>query len=163
MTEQRRLRILLIEDDAPLMRTMAWALSEEGWLVEVVSKRHALQMHGLTAPDVAVFNMQATAQEKTTYQNQLRMLNPDCVMIDVDEFVVDGGSVRDSGADAYTARPLNLDAVTAMIRQTTGTPPDERQALRDGNERELHGELDADSAHSESTEMRGMAADETEG
>lgn len=143
--EDRRLRVLLIEDDAPLMRTMAWALSDDGFDVEVVSKRHALEMHGLEAPDVAVFNMQATSSEKSAYNNQLRMLDPDIVIIDVDEFAANGGSVRDSGADSYTARPLALEAIINLIREMTSKPLDERRRLRVARADALRALLPADT------------------
>lgn len=102
-TDERRLRVLLIEDDAQLMRTMAWALIEDGFDVQVISKHDALELRGLEGPDVGVFNVEATAAEKTTYNDQFRMLNPNCIIVDVDEFVGNAGSTRDSRADSYTA------------------------------------------------------------
>jgi DNA-binding response OmpR family regulator len=149
MAEPNGLRVLLIEDDAPRMRTMAWALTDDGFEVQVVSKRQALEVHGLEGCDVAVFNMTATASEKTAYNNQLRMLNPDCVIIDVDEFIGNGGSKRDSGADSYTARPLNLDDLVATIREMTSKPLAERQELRDATEERLHGTPEPDHASQE--------------
>ena len=149
MAEPNGLRVLLIEDDAPLMRTMAWALTDDGFDVQVVSKRQALEIHGLEGCDVAVFNMTATSSEKTAYNNQLRMLNPACVIIDVDEFIKNGGSVRDSGADSYTQRPLNLDALIQIIREMTGKPLSERQDLRGATEERLHGTPQADHTSQE--------------
>jgi DNA-binding response OmpR family regulator len=137
MTDESRIRILLIEDDAPLMRAMAWALTDDGFDVEVVSKRDALERRGLETFDVAVFNMSAAAPEKTAYNDHLRMLNPDCIIIDVDEFIRGGGSVRDSGADSYTPRPLNLEAVGKLIHEMVARSLPERQQLRADAEEEL--------------------------
>jgi DNA-binding response OmpR family regulator len=137
------LRILLIEDDAPLVRVMAWALRDEGFDVQVLSKREALEEHELEGPDVAIFNMSANAPDKTLYIQQLRMLNPDCVIVDVDEFIAGGGSIRDSGADAYTDRPLQMDAaLVKIIRELTELSIQGREDRRDERERDYRGSAD---------------------
>ena len=138
---EQRIRVVRIEEDAPVMRSMAWALEENGFEVEVVSEARSLEMRGLEGFDVAVFSTSATAVDKTALSQKLRAMNPDVILIDVDEFMEGGGSVRDSGADEYTERPLNLDAVTAMIREMVLQSPEERQEHRDERERELRDEL----------------------
>jgi DNA-binding response OmpR family regulator len=132
-----RTTIVLIEDDAPVMRLMSWALTDEGFDVRVVSRAESLKLEGIERPDVAVFNMKATAPEKTGYIRDLRLLNPDCIIVDVDELLRDEGSVRDSGADSYTGRPLNLDALTSIIKDMLGLTAEERSDLRDDSERRL--------------------------
>jgi DNA-binding response OmpR family regulator len=125
---------------------MQWALEEDGFDVRVVSKSGTLELRGAALPDVAVFNLKADAAEKTIYNRLLRVLNPDCIIIDVDEFTVDAGSVRDSGADSYTERPLNLDNISQIIRELTARTASERQTLRDDREQELRGDSDAPPA-----------------
>ncbi|MBI2724019.1 MAG: hypothetical protein HYX50_03055 [Chloroflexi bacterium] len=137
MSELKKLRVLLIEDDAPAVRIMAWALRDDGFEVDVASPREALELHGLEPPDVAVFNMSATSGDKTTYNNQLRMLDPAIIIIDVDEFIGNGGSVRDSAADDYTSRPLALEAIVNLIREMAALPLEERRQRLDAHEREL--------------------------
>jgi ActR/RegA family two-component response regulator len=134
--------VVIIEDDAPLMRAMEWALNEEGWDVRVVSKVRTLELRDAALPDVAIFNLKANAPEKTIYNRLLRVLNPDCIIIDVDEFTVDAGSIRDSGADSYTERPMNLDAVSRIIREFTAISANQREARRNARESELHADDD---------------------
>jgi ActR/RegA family two-component response regulator len=135
--EQQRIYVLLIEDDAPLMRTMSWALTENGFDVEVVSRAEALEPGRVRASDVAIFNMSDTAGVKTIFNRELRSLNPDILIIDVDEFITGGGSIRDSAADDYTGRPANLDAITRIIKEQSGKSPQERSDRRDEREQEL--------------------------
>jgi ActR/RegA family two-component response regulator len=122
------------------MRTMQWALEEDGLDVRVVSKTGTLELRGPALPDVAVFNLRADADEKTVYNRLLRALNPDSIIIDVDEFTVDAGSVRDAGADSYTERPMNLDTISRIIREMEGRSASERSSLRDAREQELQDE-----------------------
>lgn len=77
-------------------------LIEDGFDVQVISKHDALELRGLEGPDVGVFNVKATAAEKTTYNDQFRMLNPNCIIVDVDEFV---GNVVPRGTPGQTATP----------------------------------------------------------
>jgi DNA-binding response OmpR family regulator len=119
------------------MAAMAWALTDNGFDVEVVSKRAALEFHSLEGPDVAIFNMSATAEDKSAYNRQLRMLNPDVIIIDVDEFVTNEGSVRDSGADSYSDRPSRLEDLTRVIRELSAKSHEEREGLRRDAEAKL--------------------------
>ena len=135
--EQHRIYILLIEDDAPVMRTMAWALTENGFDVEVATRVEALEAGRVRASDVAVFNMSGTAEAKTLFNRELRALNPDLIIIDVDEFVAGGRSVRDSAADDYTGRPASLDAITRIIREQSSRSSQERSDRRDEREHDL--------------------------
>jgi DNA-binding response OmpR family regulator len=125
-----RLRILLIESDAPVMRLMAWALTQEDFDVEIISPRKAMELRGLDGPDAAVFNMSASSEDKKAYIRHLRMLHPHCVMIDVDQFGAGGGSVRDSDADSYMLRPLTLNDVVESIRTICGQTIEERRSAR---------------------------------
>jgi hypothetical protein len=57
--------------------------------------------------------------------------------VDVDEFLEGGRSVRDSGADSYTVRPLSLESLTAIIKDMTAKTSQERSDLRDEAEERL--------------------------
>lgn len=113
------------------MRLMAWALTEEGFDVQVVSPREAMQLQGLDGPDAAVFNMSASSDDKKTYLRHLRMLLPDCVMVDVDQYGAQGGSVRDSDADSYMLRPLNLNDVVDSVREICARTIEQRHSKRE--------------------------------
>ena len=130
MSEGVPLRLLLIEDDAPVMRLMAWALKGDGFDVQIVSPREALELRGLEGPDAAIFNMSASASDKKMYNRHLRTLFPNCVIIDVDQYETAGLSVRDSDADAYRLRPLSLDDLVFSIRAICAQTIDERSAAR---------------------------------
>ena len=145
MPEGVLLRLLLIENDAPLMRLMAWALEGEGFDVQIVSTREALELHGLEGPDAAILNMSASASDKKTYIRHLRTLFPDCVIVDVDQFETAGLSVRDSDADAYRLRPLSLHDLVLSIRAICAQTIEERTAgrrARDGDAQRASGESD---------------------
>ena len=129
MPEGVLLRLLLIENDAPVMRLMAWALTGDGFAVQIVSPREALELQGLEGPDAAIFNMSASATDKQAYNRHLRTLFPDCVMIDVDQYET-SLSVRDSDADAYRLRPLSLDDLVFSIREICAQTIEERSAAR---------------------------------
>ena len=81
--------------------------------------------------------MKADAAKKTAYFVKLRSLNPDCIFVDVDEFIEGGGSVRDSGADSYTARPLRLESIIAIIKDMTAKTAQHRSDLRRDAEEQL--------------------------
>jgi ActR/RegA family two-component response regulator len=128
--EEPRIYVLLIENDAPVMRTMAWALTENGFDVEVVSQVAALAPSQTRAPDAAVFNMSGSREEKSAFNRSLRALNPHCIIIDVDQFQADGAR-RDIQADDYVERPANLDTLTSIINELSALTSDERRDLRD--------------------------------
>jgi hypothetical protein len=137
------------------MRLISWALTDDGFDVQTLSKRDALELRGLSNFDVAVFNMSATSEQKMAYNEQLRMLNPNALIIDVDQFGTGGGSVRDSRADGYTARPLNLEALIDTIREKIDQTVGERQQLRDDHDDAVReARRDAERARSEPRDGR---------
>jgi CheY-like chemotaxis protein len=108
--------VLVIENDLPAMRLMAWGLMEEGIEVGVTHVPEATERLRARPPDVIVFNTLKRTAEKAELVRGFRQISPASRIIDVSE-TGDGDS--DVGADAQLTLPLQIvDLVSAIKRLT---------------------------------------------
>ena len=107
-------RVLLIENDAPRMRLMAWALREEGFDVSTATTSDAAGTARDAQPAVIVFNTSEPSIEKAACIGQLRAASP-ARIIDLAEDATSPG--HDSGADAYLELPVTAQQLIAAIQR----------------------------------------------
>ena len=108
--------VLVIENDVPAMRLMAWGLMEEGMEVGMAHVPEATDRLRERAPDIIVFNTLKRTDEKARLVREFRALAPRARIIDVSEQAE--GDVSDIGADAQLTVPLKIsqlvDTITAL-------------------------------------------------
>lgn len=110
--------VLIIEEDAPTVRLLAWALREtDGY--EVLSADGLANAASAVAatPDYILVNTHMRLPDKREYIASLRYLVPDVSVIDLRSSGEDDG---DSGADAYISPPY-LDSLVATLHRLATT------------------------------------------
>jgi DNA-binding response OmpR family regulator len=109
--------VLVIENDLPAMRLMAWGLMEEGIEVGVAHVPEAAARLRARPPDVIVFNTLKRTGEKAALVREFRAIAPDSRIIDVSEQTA--GSDRDVGADEHLTLPVRIMDLVSAIRRLT--------------------------------------------
>lgn len=130
--------ILVIEDEAPRLRLMAWFLIEAGHeIASVASADEALERVQTYKPDLIIFNTVMDDDEKQDCIRQLRERAPESRILDISEEktrlaqgmigVAVEGSIhpdgllprtedRSASADAYLRVPFNADALLETVQ-----------------------------------------------
>lgn len=114
--------VLVIEDEQPLTRIIAWALIEADYEVAAVADvAGAIDKLGRWKPDVIVFNTVIADDVKARALEELRKLAPDVLVVDVSE----EKNIRARGlitksidgvqADAKLSMPVPTDELVAAV------------------------------------------------
>jgi CheY-like chemotaxis protein len=111
-------RALLIEDDAPLIRLLAWLFEDGGFEVAAVATpEEALERFGGHLPLVVVFNTGKPPVEKDAVMREWRRLAPGTRFIDISER---DAPWRDqyyrTSADAHFVMPFDSDELIEAAR-----------------------------------------------
>jgi DNA-binding response OmpR family regulator len=105
--------VLVIENDVPALRLMAWGLMEEGFEVGMAHVPDALARVRTKPPDVIVFNTLAPAEQKAALIKEFRQTAPTVRIVDVSDS--DG-----AGADVRVPLPIRVDVIVDAIRELAG-------------------------------------------
>ena len=108
--------VLVIENDLPAMRLMAWGLMEEGIEVGVAHVPEAGERLRARPPDIIVFNTLKRTAEKAQLVREFRAISPGSRIIDVSE-TSEGDS--EVGADAQLTLPVKIDDLVSAIQRLT--------------------------------------------
>lgn len=135
VVKDRMARVLVIEDEAPRLRLMAWFLIEAGHEVaSVMVADEAIERVKVYRPDVIIFNTVMEDSEKQRCISDLRALSPHSRILDISEektrlaqgmigIEVEGNLHRDGIvaavspglADAYLRVPFNANALIDTV------------------------------------------------
>lgn len=115
-------RVLIVEDEPPAMRLMAWALQEAG--MDVLLARDpegavALLTEESRCPDLIVLNSEASVDRKRAWVTKLRSLSQGARIIDLAEDAK--SATHDTGADAYVTSPYRAITLVEEINQLLRT------------------------------------------
>lgn len=109
--------VLLIENDAPLVRLMAWFLLEAGFEVsKVPDPDRALEYVRATPPSVIVFNTGLADEAKASSIVLLRDAAPSSGVLDVSDHAWPE-KPGDTGADRYLQLPFHADAFIEAVNE----------------------------------------------
>lgn len=120
-------RLLLVDDDAPLRRSMARALERRGF--EVLSAEGLVEARELAVehkPDFAVLDLRLAEGSGLDLVATLRELRPDIRIVIVTGYgnIATAVAAIKAGAVDYLAKPVDADdVVNALIRSGEGLPP----------------------------------------
>lgn len=107
--------VLVVENDVPAMRLMAWGLMEEGFEVAMAHVPEALDHLTTRKPDFIVFNTLKRTDEKAGLVAKFRDLAPSAIVVDVSE---ESESAREEvGADAHLSLPLDMRTLAQALNQ----------------------------------------------
>jgi two-component system response regulator RegA len=120
-------KLLLVDDDAPLRRSMARALERRGFQVlpaEGVAEARALAREH--RPDFAVLDMRLTEGSGLDLVRTLRELRPETRIVIVTGYgnIATAVAAIKAGAVDYLAKPADADDVAnALLKSGQGLPP----------------------------------------
>ena len=107
--------VLVVENDVPAMRLMAWGLMEAGYEVAVAHVPEAPTHLEYRGPDVIVFNTLKRSEEKAQLVARFRELSPASKVIDV--AVASDDDPGPPFADAHLTMPLSLSVLVSEIER----------------------------------------------
>jgi CheY-like chemotaxis protein len=107
--------VLVVENDVPAMRLMAWGLMEAGYEVAVAHVPEAPTHLANRNPDVIVFNTLKRSDEKAQLVARFRALAPGAAIIDI--AVPSDDDAGPPFADAHLTTPLQLSELVATIEK----------------------------------------------
>lgn len=122
------MRLLIIEDDPVLQRSLAAALREENYAVDTASDgEEGLEKARHGTYDVVVLDVMMPRLDGWEVLNRLR---PECrtpvLMLTARDAVTDRVKGLDSGADDYLSKPFDIEELLArlraLIRRAAGQP-----------------------------------------
>jgi two-component system, OmpR family, response regulator QseB len=139
------MRILLVEDDPMIGKTLQQALQQDGYAVDWVTDGEAARTAIATAPDAYMLVLLDLGlprksglellQELRRAGNRVRVL-----VVTARDAVADRVAGLDAGADDYLTKPFSLDELTARMRALL-----RRDVAREDNVLR-HGDLTLDTA-----------------
>lgn len=107
-------KVLIIEEDAPTVRLLAWALDDSVGYEVIPSVRLSDSADaGAAKPDYILINTRMDVADKRGYVDSLRYLLPDVSIVDLRTSDNDD---RDTGADAYIYPPYLETLFTTLER-----------------------------------------------
>ena len=115
----RQDRVVVVEDDAVIGRTLSDALERQGYATEwVTTGADALQLVGQSPPDLVLLDLGLPDLDGVEVCRRLRALEPALTIVILtarrDEIDVVVG--LDSGADDYITKPFRLVELLARVR-----------------------------------------------
>jgi two-component system response regulator RegA len=120
-------RLLLVDDDAPLRRSMTRALERRGFQVLAAESLAEAKEHAHSIkPEFAVLDMRLAESSGLDLVHTLRTLRPDVRIVIVTGYGNIAAAVVaiKAGAVDYLAKPVDADdVVNALLRSDQGLPP----------------------------------------
>ena len=131
-----RERVLVVDDDPPLLRMLKRSLTAEGFEVTVAADGGAaLVAAERSAPDVIVLDVAMPAIDGLSVCRRLRGrgLPTPILMLTARDAVADRVAGLDAGADDYLVKPFAMQELIARLRALTrrGKPADELLSYAD--------------------------------
>lgn len=112
-------RVLLVEDDENLRRTLADVLADEGYAVaQTASAEGAAELVGAAAFDLAILDVMLPDGDGYTLCQRLKGLRPALAVLMLTARTLEDDLVRgfDAGADDYLKKPYRLRELLVRVR-----------------------------------------------
>ncbi len=120
MTEapaDRPFKILVVEDDAQIVRVLRLELEHEGYAVETASDGLAGLEKGLKEPDLVILDVMLPKMDGLEVCTRIRAKSTvPIIMLTAKDRIPDRVSGLDLGADDYLTKPFSIEELLARVR-----------------------------------------------
>ncbi len=117
MTDERRFKILIVEDDAQIVRVLKLELEHEGYLVETASEGLLGLEKALKEPDLIVLDVMLPKMDGIEICKRVRLKSRvPIIMLTAKDRIADRVGGLDIGADDYLTKPFSIEELLARIR-----------------------------------------------
>jgi two-component system, OmpR family, response regulator len=137
---QRRMRILIVEDEVKMARLISRALGEEGMAADIAERgEDALAMAGSTDYDAILLDLGLPGIDGFETCRRLRSdgVRAPVLVLTARDAVQDRVAGLDSGADDYVTKPFAIVELLARIRALTRRGPIERPTVLEAGDLRL--------------------------
>ena len=114
---ERPLKVLIVEDDAQILRVLELELKHEGYEVETARDGLAGLERALKEPDLVVLDLMLPKLDGMEVCARIRAKsNVPIIMLTAKDRIPDRVAGLDRGADDYLTKPFSIDELLARIR-----------------------------------------------
>ncbi len=115
--EQQRYKILVVEDDAAIVRVLRLELEHEGYEVETASDGLAGLEQALKEPDLIVLDVMLPKMDGLEICKRVRMKSRvPIIMLTAKDRISERVGGLDIGADDYLTKPFSIEELLARVR-----------------------------------------------
>ncbi len=117
MTDERRFKILVVEDDAQIVRVLKLELEHEGYAVETAADGLLGLEKALKEPDLIVLDVMLPKMDGIEICKRVRLKSRvPIIMLTAKDRIADRVGGLDIGADDYLTKPFSIEELLARIR-----------------------------------------------
>jgi DNA-binding response OmpR family regulator len=114
---QEHYRVLVVEDDAQIMRVLRLELEREGYRVETASDGLSGLEKALKEPDLIILDLMLPKMDGLEVCSRVRAKSRvPIIMLTAKDRVPDRVSGLDGGADDYLTKPFSIEELLARVR-----------------------------------------------
>ena len=114
---ERKFKILVVEDDAAILRVLQLELEHEGYEVEVARDGLAGLEKALKEPDLVILDLMLPKMDGLEVCSRVRSKSAvPIIMLTAKDRIPDRVAGLDTGADDYLTKPFSIDELLARIR-----------------------------------------------
>jgi two-component system response regulator ArlR len=114
---ERRFKILVVEDDAQIVRVLKLELEHEGYIVDTAADGLAGLEKALKEPDLIILDVMLPKMDGLEICTRVRAKSVvPIIMLTAKDRVPDRVSGLDLGADDYLTKPFSIDELLARVR-----------------------------------------------
>lgn len=117
---KQRARMLIVDDDASIRKTLARILEKQGYLVETVEKgKQAIEATSQRFFNVAFIDIRLPDMDGTDLLERIRETEPKMVKIILTGYPSLKNTIDavNKGADGYLMKPFDVGKLLAMVKQ----------------------------------------------
>ncbi len=117
MPDERRFKILLVEDDVQIVRVLQLELEHEGYVVEIARDGLSGLEKALKEPDLVILDLMLPKMDGIEIAKRVRLKSTvPIIMLTAKDRIPDRVTGLDSGADDYVTKPFSIEELLARIR-----------------------------------------------
>jgi two-component system response regulator ArlR len=114
---ERRFKVLVVEDDAQIVRVLRLELEHEGYVVDTASDGLAGLEKALKEPDLVILDVMLPKMDGLEVCTRVRAKsNVPIIMLTAKDRIPDRVSGLDLGADDYLVKPFSIEELLARVR-----------------------------------------------
>jgi DNA-binding response OmpR family regulator len=115
--QERKFKILVVEDDAQISRVLELELKHEGYDVETARDGLLGLERALKEPDLVILDLMLPKLDGMEVASRLRAKsNVPIIMLTAKDRIPDRVAGLDAGADDYLAKPFSIEELLARVR-----------------------------------------------